>query len=120
MELDPTSLLPDDPIARTISFVILVLLGWGGRGAIIALREDRRKGASDEVDLLAKIEGLTDKKIDGLVKDLETERTARKALERSVNRLRGRVTQLEVTMTAHQIPVPDWPKLSAEPNDEQL
>jgi hypothetical protein len=42
---NPFEYLPDNTTGRLIGIALIVLLGWQGRGFILAFREDRRGGS---------------------------------------------------------------------------
>ena len=107
--MDPMAFLPDNGIARLIGLLLLLILGWGGKGALVAIREDRRKGEKDDVELLALVEEVTATKILQLRADLDEERKERLKLAKELRKHERRVWQLEGVLERKGYEIPAWP-----------
>jgi hypothetical protein len=91
--------LPTDTWGRVIGIVMIIFIGWQGRGFIIAYREDRRKAAADEIDLLEEVKKITRDEMVDLRNELDRERRERQ-------RLSARVFQLEKILHDHGLDIP--------------
>lgn len=98
-QTDITEFLPSDGPGRIIGLVLLALLGWGGRGFILAFREDKRKGRADNVDLIEDILKVNKSELDNLRRELEAERIERRKLS-------NRIYVLERALVAANAPIP--------------
>ena len=99
MQPNPFEYLPGDAWGKLIGILLILLLGWQGKGFIQAFREDKRKEAADEIDLLEEIKKITRDEMQDLRNELQQERTRRRKLER-------RVRLLERTLHEHNIEPP--------------
>jgi len=98
---DLSQWLPDNPWARLIGLIFLVMIGYQGRGFILAFRKDRRLEQKDEVDLLTEVRRIAQQEMAGLREELNRERAERRKLD-------SRVWQLERTLHEHKIEPPPW------------
>jgi hypothetical protein len=96
---NPFEYLPDNTTGRLIGIALIVLLGWQGRGFILAFREDRRADKADEIDLLDEVRKITKDEMQELRTELQQERNRRRKLEK-------RVRLLERTLHEHNIDPP--------------
>lgn len=88
METGIFQFLPDDPLARVLGIFLILLIGVGGRGFLIALRKDRRLEEKDDVDLVERIKKLTDA-------ELQTMRERQDAQARQIQQLEIRLAKSE-------------------------
>jgi len=98
-ELNPFEYLPGDGWGKLVGILLILLLGWQGKGFIQAFREDRRAEEASEVDLLEEVKKITARELRDLSDELVKERQERQKLGR-------RVSQLERTLISNGIPVP--------------
>jgi hypothetical protein len=96
----PFEYLPDNTVGRLIGIALIILLGWQGRGFILAFREDRRTDKADEIDLLEEVRKITKDEMQELRSELSQERARRRKLEK-------RVRLLERTLHENGIDPPD-------------
>jgi hypothetical protein len=97
---NPFEYLPENTVGRLIGIMLIILLGWQGRGFILAFREDRRRDRADEIDLLEEVRKITKDEMQELRAELQQERTRRRKLEK-------RVRLLERTLHENNIEAPD-------------
>lgn len=98
-QTNPFEYLPGDGWGRIVGILLILLLGWQGKGFIQAFREDKRKSQSDEVDLLEEVKKITFTELKALADELSKERQERQKLGR-------RVSQLERILVSNGIPIP--------------
>jgi len=91
--------IPGDGLGKLIGLVLIILIGYQGRGFILAFREDKRKEAADDVDLLEEVKKITRDELRSMSDELKAERRERQKLSR-------RVTQLERTLISNGIQIP--------------
>lgn len=99
MQLNPFDYLPGDGWGKLVGVLLILLLGWQGKGFIQAFREDKRAENEAEVDLLEEVKKITAREMRDLAAELKAERAERQKLGR-------RVSQLERTLISNGIPVP--------------
>lgn len=76
----------DNPIAAIIGLALVILLGSGGGGALVALRKDTRAADRDEIDLTALVKGVAADTIGDMRRDIEELRGRVNTLERELDR----------------------------------
>jgi C4-dicarboxylate-specific signal transduction histidine kinase len=97
---NPFEYLPENTVGRLIGIMLIILLGWQGRGFSLAFREDRRRDRAEEIDLLEEVRKITKDEMQELRAELQQERTRRRKLEK-------RVRLLERTLHENNIEAPD-------------
>jgi hypothetical protein len=95
----PFEYLPENTVGRVIGIALIILLGWQGRGFILAFRQDRRADKAGEIDLLEEVRKITKDEMQEMRGELQQERARRRKLER-------RVRMLERTLHEHNIELP--------------
>jgi len=98
-QVNPFDYLPGDGWGKLVGILLILLLGWQGKGFIQAFREDRRAEAEAEVDLLDEVKRVARDELRAVAEELKKERAERQQLGR-------RVSQLERTLISEGIPVP--------------
>jgi septal ring factor EnvC (AmiA/AmiB activator) len=99
MQTNPFEYLPDSTVGRLIGIALIIMLGWQGRGFILAFRADQRADKAREIDLLEEVRKITKDEMQELRNELQQERARRRKLER-------RVRQLERTLHENNIELP--------------
>lgn len=102
----------DNPIVAVVVILLMVLLGWGGKGYWLNLRKDKREAADDEVDLTAAVRKVARTEIAAVAKRAAEDRRyydeQLRMARRDIGRLEGRVSQLTQLIREAGIEVPAW------------
>lgn len=122
----------NNPVAVVVITLAILFLGIGGRGALIALRKDRREAEADQLTLtdlmrataadtvrgvreeMDELRRRYDERITDIQKDLTRERANYSA---EIYRLNARIAQLEQIIREMGGTVPAWP---IPPQEQQL
>jgi len=98
----------DRPILDFILGALMLLLGSGAGGFIVALRKDRRLEKRDDASILNEVRKIARDEVAYVAQQLRTER-------QHADRLEGRIEQLTEVLRAAGLRVPKWhPKLAAD------
>jgi hypothetical protein len=116
----------NNPVAVVVVALAILFLGVGGRGALIALRKDRREAEADQLTLtdlmrataadtvrgvreeMDEMRRRYDDRISEISRDLNRERSNSAA---EIHRLNVRIAQLEEVIRTMGGTVPPWPNL---------
>ena len=98
----------DRPILDFILGALMLLLGSGAGGFIVALRKDRRLEKRDDASILNEVRKIAREEVAYVARQLRTER-------QHTERLEGRIEQLTEVLRAAGLHIPRWhPTLSAD------
>lgn len=123
--VDAFQYLPEDPIARLLGLVLLVVFGYGGKGFIIALRKDRRDEDRDDIDLLELVRKMTAEELKKYRDELELEKAKVIELQKEMDHIRKDLTSMRIresqlanAITANGGTVPEWPPYIHRPDHD--
>lgn len=101
----------DRPILDFILGALMLLLGSGAGGFIVALRKDKRLEKRDDASILDEVRKIAREEVAYVAKQLRTER-------QHTERLEGRIEQLTEVLRDAGLHIPRWhPALSAATAD---
>ena len=91
----------DRPILDFILGALMLLLGSGAGGFIVALRKDRRLAKRDDTSILNEVRKIAREEVAYVAKQLRTER-------QHTERLEGRIEQLTEVLRHAGLHIPRW------------
>lgn len=104
--------MTDNPLAYVFVMVVLIVLGWGGRGFWLNLRKDKRDESTHDADLLSAVRKVAREEVVAVAERAAEDRQYYdEQLHRErvrVARLEGRVEQLTQALRSAGVTVPSW------------